>query len=130
MFIGDVEEGLHAEGKFSLDMCGCIECWLIIVEQGCTEQAQALFLPPHFIACNQAMILAMCQAHKVPDATQRSWLRCQYSYWALRAFARIKGEPTTQFWLSLILSFRYRHARSTIWAPSFVLIWQPVLGSL
>ena len=34
MFIGDVEEGLHAEGKFSLDMCGCIECWLIIVEQG------------------------------------------------------------------------------------------------
>ena len=40
-------------------------------------------------------ILAMCQEHSVPQASQRSAFLCQYSYWALRIFIRMRKPHCT-----------------------------------
>ena len=84
---------------FAQDARGFTQCEGLRSRQ---EEARHFLYPLRLPVQVHSVILALCQPQITPEASHISALRCQYSYWALRIFARKSDDPTVHFWLSLI----------------------------
>ena len=72
----------------------------------------------HIIFLTQLFDINFATSHEqsMPVETQRSAFLCQYSCWADRSMALKFFDPTLEFWLKGILSFKNLQARSMICA--------------